>query len=258
MRSGSPGSSRRGDVGDVVEVDGALGVPAAVRPARGDLALHRAVVDDASSLDVDQEDLARLQPSLGHHVGRVRRGQHAGLAGQHHEAVAGELPAAGPQAVAVERGADHAAVGERHRRRAVPGLHETRVVGVEVAQLRGHVVAPLPRLGDHQHQRVGQRAAGQHEQLEHVVEGRRVAPARAHDRHQLAQVGAEQVALELRLAGAHPVHVAAQGVDLAVVGDQAVRVRELPARERVRWRSASAPAPARWRCARRADRGSSA
>ena len=39
---------------------------------------------------------------------------------------------------------------------------------------------------------------------------------------------------QLRLARAHPVDVAPQGVDLAVAGDHPVRMRELPAREGVR------------------------
>ena len=50
----------------------------------------------------------------------------------------------------------------------------------------------------------------------------------------LREVVAEELGGELRLARAHPVDVAAQRVDLAVVGDHPVRVRELPAREGVR------------------------
>src|SRR3546814_15084958 len=43
----------------------------------------------------------------------------------------------------------------------------------------------------------------------------------------------DEVALEERLAGPHPVLVAHHRVDLAVVGDQAIRVRERPRREGV-------------------------
>ena len=50
----------------------------------------------------------------------------------------------------------------------------------------------------------------------------------------LLQVVAEQIALEQALARAHPVDVAAQRVDLAVVRDEAVRMRQRPRRERVR------------------------
>jgi hypothetical protein len=59
-------------------------------------------------------------------------------------------------------------------------------------------------------------------------------PSLADHRQQLREVVAEERRGELRLAGAHPVAVAPQGVDLAVVRDQPVGVRELPAREGVR------------------------
>ena len=49
----------------------------------------------------------------------------------------------------------------------------------------------------------------------------------------LAVVGAEHVGVDQRLAGPHPVLVAGDGVDLAVVGDPAERVGQRPRRERV-------------------------
>ena len=111
--------------------------------------------------------------------------EHARLGGEHDPAVGGLVPAAGAEAVAVERRADHAPVGERDRRRAVPRLHQALVERVEAAQLGRHVVAALVRLGDHHHQRVRQRAAGEHEQLEHVVERRGVGAAGPDDRQHL-------------------------------------------------------------------------
>ena len=159
--------------------------------------------------------------------------EHAGLRGEHDPAVLRLHPAAGPEPVAVERRADHAAVGEADRGRPVPRLHQARVERVERPQVVGQVVALLPRLRHHHHQRVREAAAGEHEQLEHVVERRRVRAARPDDRQHLLEVVAEQLGAQLRLARAHPVDVALQRVDLAVVGDHPVRVRELPARERV-------------------------
>ena len=55
---------------------------------------------------------------VGRHV------HHAGLRAEHDPAVLGLQPAAGAQAVAVQRRADHAAVGERDRGGAVPRLHQ--------------------------------------------------------------------------------------------------------------------------------------
>ena len=66
--------------------------------------------------------------------------------------------------------------------------------GVEALQLVGQVVAAPVGLGDHHHQRVRQRAAGEHEQLEHVVELRRVGAARRDDRQHLREVVAEELA----------------------------------------------------------------
>jgi hypothetical protein len=80
---------------------------------------------------------------------------------------------------------------------------------------------------------VRRRAAAQHEQLHQAVEGGRVGDVVAQQPADLVDVVAEQGRGEGQLAGAMPVAVAAQGVDLAVVGEVAVGVRELPAREGV-------------------------
>ena len=207
--------------------------PLAVGLLGRDLALDLVVGDDAPLLEVDEEELARLQAAEALDLGR-RDVQQAGLGAEDDVTVVRLEPAAGAQAVAVERRADDAPVGEGHRRGTVPRLHETRVVRVEADEVLGQVVPVGVGLRDHHHHRVRQGAPGQHEQLEDVVERRRVRPAGAHDRHDLVEVPAEQLGRELGLAGAHPVHVAHQRVDLAVVGDDAERVRQLPARERVR------------------------
>ncbi len=80
---------------------------------------------------------------------------------------------------------------------------------------------------------VGQAAAAEVQQLEHLVEAGGVAGVLGADREQALEVAVDEVGLEQGLAGAHPVAVAPHGVDLAVVGDEAVRVRQRPARERV-------------------------
>ncbi len=216
----------------VAEVHDAPLEPLAVGPPARDLALHLRVLDDAAPLEVDQEELAGLEPALPEHVlGRLV--EHAGLRGEDDPAVLRLEPAARAEAVAVERRADHRAVGEGDRGGPVPRLGQAAVEGVEALQRLGQVVAAVVGLGDHHHHRVRQRTACQHEQLEHVVEVRGVRAAGADDRQHLAQVVAEELGGELRLARAHPVDVAAHRVDLAVVGDHPVGVRELPAREGV-------------------------
>ena len=189
---------------------------------------------------VDQEHPAGLQPALGHDVGG-RDVEHADLAGQDDEVVLGLPPAAGAQAVAVEDGADQRAVGEADGGRAVPRLHDRGVEPVEGPAGRVHLVVVLPRLRDHHQDGVRQRPAGQVQQLEHLVEGRRVAEVAGGHREDpvQAQLGrrpggaVEQLGGELRLAGPHPVPVALDGVDLAVVRDEPERVGQRPAREGV-------------------------
>ena len=104
---------------------------------------------------------------------------------------------------------------------------------VERALLRRHRLVVLPRLRDHHQHGVRQAAAAELEQLEHLVEPRRVGRAGRADREGALEP-VDQVALQQRLARPHPVLVAHHRVDLAVVGDHPVRVRQRPRRERVR------------------------
>ena len=91
-----------------------------------------------------------------------------------------------------------------------------------------------PWLGDEHADRLLDRAAAEDEDLEDVVEGRRIAPAGANDRQDLLHVGPIHRMGEHALAGVHPVDVAADGVDLAVVGEEPERMGEIPGGEGVR------------------------
>ena len=221
-----------GGGGQVAQVDEVLVEPLAVRLGAADLTLDLLVLDDAALGGVDEEHPAGLEAALADDlVGRDV--EDAGLGGHNDEAVLGDVEAGGAEAVAVEDGADLAAVGEGDRGGAVPRLHQAGVILVEGAALVVHRLVVRPRLGDHHHHRVREGAAGEDEQLERVVEHRRVGPVGVDDGKDLPDVLAEELAGEERLAGVHPVHIAAQRVDLAIVGEVPVRVRPLPAGERV-------------------------
>ena len=216
----------------VLEMHQVLVEPLSVRALGGDRALDFLVVDDAALHGVDQEHAAGLQSALQHDVLR-RQVEHAGLRGHDDQVVLRHVVARRAQAVAIEHGADQPPVGERDGGGPVPGLHQARVVLVERALAVVHALVVRPGLRDHHHHRVRQRAARQHQELERVVEHPRVAAVRVDDRPDVRDVGAEGVGLEARLAGVHPVGVAAHGVDLAVVREVAVRVRAVPARKGV-------------------------
>ena len=209
-----------------------LGVlhPVGVGVRGGQLALDLLVRDDAALLEVDQQHAARLEaPGLDDLLVRDRQGAHLGS--EHHEAVVGHDVPRRAQAVAVQGRADLAAVREGHGGRAVPRLHQGSVILVEGASLLAHQRVAGPGLRDEHHHRVGERVAALHEELEGVVEAGGVGLPLVGDRPQLRDVVAEQVGIDARLAGRHPVDVAAQRVDLAVMRDHPVRVREPPRRE---------------------------
>ena len=198
----------------------------------GQLGLDLLVLDQAALGRVDQEHAAGLEAALAHDPfgGDV---EDADLAGQDDQAVVGDPVSSRAQAVAVEDGPDHGAVGEGDGGRPVPGLHERGVVAVEGPTGLVHGGVVLPGLGDHHEDGVGQRAPAQVQQLEHLVEGGRVARPRRADRVEARQVPVDQGGREEGLSGPHPVAVAGQGVDLPVVGQVAVRVGQGPAREGV-------------------------
>ncbi len=207
-------------------------VPLAVGLAPRDPPLDLLVGHDLACLEVEQEQLARRQAPLALHV-LGSDGHDAGL-GREHDVALGVLhPAPGAQAVSVEHRPGQTPVGEHDRRRAVPRLHHARVEVVEPTHVGVEIGAGAVGLGDHHHHRVRHRAAAEDKHLEHVVEHGRVRAPLADDRNHLLEILAEQLGGELRLSRAHPVDVAAQRVDLPVVGDHPVRVGELPARERV-------------------------
>ena len=115
--------------------------PLAVGLLGGDLALDLLVLDDAALLEVDEEQLAGLQAAQPLDVLRAgcRARRSPSRARRSRRSSPTQRP--GPQAVAVERRADHAAVGEGDRGGAVPGLHQAGVEGVEALQVVGQVVA---------------------------------------------------------------------------------------------------------------------
>jgi hypothetical protein len=82
---------------------------------------------------------------------------------------------------------------------------------------RIHQRIVLPCLRDHHQDGMGQRAAGANKQFERVVEHRRVAAVGLDDGQNLLDVIAEQGRGELLLPRMHPVDIAAQRVDFAVM-----------------------------------------
>ena len=169
--------------------------PGAVVAALDDVLLDFFILNDAALVDVDQEHLTGLQAAFFQDFFR-RHVNHPGFRGQDHLLVTGQHPTRRTQAVAVEQGADKRAIGERQQGRAVPGFHQAAVVFVEGLLVVGHTLMFLPGFRHHHHHRVRQVAAGVVQQLQAVVELRRIRSARHADREQFVHMAFESLVCE--------------------------------------------------------------
>ena len=177
---------------------------------------------------IHQQHLAGLEPGLAQNVLR-RNIQHAHLAGQHQTPVLGDVVPGGAQTIAVQHRAHHVAVGEEDGGGAVPGLHHGGVVVIQIPLLPGHAGIIPPGLRDGDHHGQGQGDAVHHQEFQGVVQHGGVGARTGDDGEHLVHVLLHHGGAHGLLPGQHAVGVAPDGVDLAVVQDQAIGVRPLPA-----------------------------
>ena len=193
------------------------------------LALYLLVLEDLLVLEIHQENLTGTQTpffldALGFN------GQDANFRAQHHQAIMGHRVARRPQAVAIERRSYQMPVEKSHRCRAVPRLHQARMVVIEGLHVRRDLDRAFPGFGDHHEQRVLHGASGAREQLESIVKTRRVAAAGLDHRLQPFHVFAPIRVLQHGFPRPHPVAIPQQRIDLAVVSHQPERLSQIPAR----------------------------
>ncbi len=188
---------------------------------------------EAAFVEVDGDHAARRDVQAAQHAVLGDAG-HAGFGADDHQAVVRFGDAQRTQAVAVLAGDDPAAVGGADRRRTVPRLHDGVAIAVERPVRRRHGgVVRRPGLGDQQGLGHRRRTAGADQQFEDVVEAGGIRAARLDHRLDVAVVAAEGRRRHADLVRLHPVDIAAQGVDLAIVRQHAERLRQAPFREGV-------------------------
>ena len=216
----------------VVEFDAQVFDPLLVGFGAGQTGLQLFVVDHAALFQIDQEHLAGLQTPFAHDLA-LRNRQHAGLGAHDDHVVVGDDVARRAQAVAVERGADLAAVSEHDGGGAVPWLEHGSMVFIEGLAALVHGGVLFPRLGDHHHHGLADGVTRHRQQFQAVVECGGVGLTCEADGVELLQVGRQHGRRHHAFAGLHPVVVAFDGVDLAVVRHIAVGVSQWPLGESV-------------------------
>ncbi len=142
-----------------------------------------------------------------------------------------QRPTGGPQSVAIQRAGGIAAVAHHQPGRTIPRLAVQRVVLVERREVLIDVLARGKRRR-HQHAHRGEQieAAGQ-QNLQRVIQALRIGTLLAHQRANIRQIHSRRT--HDRLARLHPAPVRADGVDLAIVSEQAERLRQPPLRRGV-------------------------
>ncbi len=203
-----------------------------VVPLRGDPVLDRAVVIDPPLGKVDGDHLARPQSPLGDH-GRFRHDNHARFRPDDQQIVGRAGKAQRAQRVTIHARDRPAPVRHGERRRTVPRLHDGGEIVIHGGMFGRRVAVLLPRLR-HQHE-LGRRrvAPGAAQRLEHRVERGGVGCACRNHRLDVLAILAEGERGHLDLVALHPVLVAADRVDLAIVGEGTEWLGQPPLREGV-------------------------
>ena len=107
------------------------------------------LISSSSTMRPSSKSISSILPGCSRHLRLIfssGTGMHAGFRRQDHQIVVGDDIARGTQAVAVQGGADLAAVGEGDGGGAVPRLHQRGMIFVESLALGIHASCCRPRL----------------------------------------------------------------------------------------------------------------
>ncbi len=231
-----PGASRqrrmrrhagRGSVRTVV-VDRSRGIVDRHRPQ--DPGLRVGVLEDGVAARLDEQELSGAKAAASDRLGGGER-DGTGLGREAHEPVGRDREGRGSQAVPVDERTDPIPVREDHGRGAVPRREESGGPAAPGGDLRMRRAAQGRGFGDRGDQGRRQRPTSRRQQFERFVERERVRAVRRQKRPGGQQVGGDAVrGHRVRRPSTDLFAVAADGVDLAVVGDRAERLGEPPDR----------------------------
>jgi hypothetical protein len=207
------------------------GEPVGVWLPRRDFALEHIVAQHDAAPGVDRDHLAGTEPALLDN-GRLIDLDRPCLGARDEQSVVRDCIAQRTQPIAVERGAGDDAVAKAECGRTIPLLYQTGMEIVEGPPCGIHLRQLLPWLGYQHHQRVRKRPASVVEKTHDIIETERVAPFPGDHRLKFVQRRAVRE-LELWRPRLHPEPVAADGIYLAVVRQEAERLGHPPGGERV-------------------------
>ena len=192
------------------------------------IGLYLLILDNPALFGVDQQHLAGLETPFPDDIVFLDR-ENARFRGHDDMPVIGDAEPRWPQTIAVERCANLPPIGECNRRRSIPGLHQRGMILVERPPSGIHQAVGGPSLRHQHHHGMGKAVATSQQQLQRIVEAGGIRLAVRDQRPHFVEVSAQQFRFHRAPTGVHPVHIAANGVDLPVVRDEAVGMGQPPA-----------------------------
>ena len=195
--------------------------------------LRVGVLEDRPPAGLHEQQLPGSEsPPTDRVCGGERNGPRLRRHGDEPVAVHGEGRRA--QAVAVDERPDPLPVAEHDRSRPVPRRQHPGAPSTQRRDVRVRGTSERERLRDRREQRGREAPAGRRQQLQALVERQRVGAVRGQQRTRGGELGGDRPATDVARATAHLLAIPAHGVDLAVVGDGAERLRQPPDRTGVR------------------------
>ena len=207
--------------------------PFAIRLACGQFILHGGVVIKLALFGIDGNHLPRPKRAF-FTDGRFIDRHHARFGPGNQQAIPRDDIAHRTQAVAVKPATNPAAIGHRQRGGAVPRLHHGIAIGIHVGPGLGQLGRGFrPGFGDQHGFGHGGRAARADQHFEHRIQRARIRSAAGDDRLDVFGHVAKGGRGHADLMALHPVDVALQRVDFAVMGQHAEGLGQPPLREGV-------------------------
>ena len=151
------------------------------------LLLDLVIVHQAPFFGVDGHDLAWSKPSLAHNETIVQF-DHAGLTAKDHQAVFVKLVAGGSQAVAVQGSSHKTSICENHCCRSIPWFVQAGMIAIEIPHALVHTFHFFPCFGSQHEHAVKDVSPTEPEDLQSIVERRRVGTLRLDDLAQTLNV----------------------------------------------------------------------
>ena len=210
-----------------------LAQPALIGMLLAQLVQDLVLAIEAAFLDIQGDQAARRDLAALDHLVLVDR-RHAGFRPGDENAVLGRCIAHRTQAIAIHAGNGPPAIKGGDGSRPVPGLHDRVAVFIHPRPFIGHHLGPLgPGFRDQDRLGHRRRPSGPHQDFKRLVQRRTVGRARLDHRFHIALIAREGGLSDVNLVALHPVDIAADRVDLAIMRQHPEGLGQAPFREGV-------------------------